>query len=33
MEVPVGSVTRLRAKRLSMEFFKIRGLRWTSRGY
>jgi hypothetical protein len=36
LEVPVGLVTRLRAKRfkeLSMDFFKIRGLRWTLRGY
>jgi hypothetical protein len=36
LEVLVGPVTRLgakRSKRLSIDFFKIRGLRWTSRGY
>ena len=35
LEVPVGLVTRLRAKKfkkLSMDFFKIHGLRWTSKG-
>jgi hypothetical protein len=36
LEVPVGPVTRLRAKRFKEafnDFFKIHGLRWTSRGY
>jgi len=31
LEVLVGPVTRLR--RLSMDFFEIRWLRWASRGY
>jgi hypothetical protein len=38
LEVQVGPVTRLRAKmwtsrKLSMDFFKIHGLKWTSRGF
>ena len=36
LEFPVGPVTRLRlrsSKKLSMDFFKIHGLMWTSRGF
>jgi hypothetical protein len=34
LEVPVGPNTRLkRSKQLSIDFFKIHGLRWTSRGF
>jgi len=34
LEVPVGPVTSLRSsKKLSMDFFKIHGLMWTSRGF
>jgi hypothetical protein len=33
LEVLVGPVTGLRAKKFSMHFFKIHGLKWTSRGF
>jgi hypothetical protein len=36
LEVPIGQLLGLKlrsSKKLSMDFFKIHGLRWTSRGF